>query len=55
MKQGELLAAVALLKQETASALRTVYDALNQGQKKQIVKNESVAELFARFGIERGE
>ncbi len=55
MKQGELLAAVALLKQETASALRTVYDALNQGQKKKILKNEAVAALFERYGVGQDE
>ena len=37
---------------ETQTALQTVYDALNHGQQKQIVKNEAVAELFARYGVE---
>jgi hypothetical protein len=55
MTRAELSQAVAACKAETAAAIRTMYDALNQGQKKQIVKNEAVAELFARFGIERGE
>ena len=37
---------------ETRDALQTVYDALNQGQQKQIVKNESVKALFDRYGVE---
>ena len=36
---------------ETRTALQTMYDALNQGQQKQIVKNEAVAQLFERYGV----
>lgn len=39
---------------ETREALQTVYDALNPGQKKQIVKDEKVAALFERYGVEVG-
>ncbi len=55
MTRAELTVAVAAFKEETAAAIRTMYEALNQGQKKQIVKNEAVAELFRRFGIEQNE
>lgn len=37
---------------DTKDALQTVYDSLNQGQKKQIVKVEKVKELFDRYGVE---
>lgn len=37
--------------EETRNALQTVYDALNQGQKKQIVKDEAVKVLFDRYGV----
>lgn len=37
---------------ETKAALQTVYDALNQGQQKKIMKDEAVAELFRRYGVE---
>lgn len=37
---------------ETKEALQTVYDALNQGQKKQIVKSAKVKALFERYGVE---
>ncbi len=36
---------------ETKTALQTMYDALNQGQQKKIVKNEAVKALFDRYGV----
>lgn len=36
---------------ETKEALQTMYDALNQGQQKKIVKNEKVKALFERYGV----
>lgn len=36
---------------DTKNALQTVYDALNKGQQKKIVKNEKVKELFDRYGV----
>ena len=36
---------------ETKQALQTVYDALNQGQQKKILKNEEVKALFDKYGI----
>lgn len=36
---------------ETRDALQTVYDSLNNGQQKQIVKNEAVKALFDRYGV----
>lgn len=41
--------------EETKSALQTVYDALNQGQRKQIVKDAAVKALFNRYGVEYEE
>ncbi len=37
--------------EETKVALQTVYDALNQGQQKKILKDECVKELFDRYGV----
>lgn len=51
MLNKELREAVAACKDETRAALQTVYDALNHGQKKQIVKDEAVAALFERYGV----
>ena len=37
--------------EETKVALQTVYDALNSGQQKKILKDEGVKELFDRYGV----
>lgn len=37
---------------ETRAALQTVYDALNHGQQQKIMKDEAVAALFERYGVE---
>lgn len=37
---------------ETKTALQVVYDSLNQGQQKKIVKNEAVKALFDRYGVD---
>ena len=52
MKKQLLNNAVNKAKSETRDALQTVYDALNQGQKKQIVKDEKVKTLFELYGVE---
>lgn len=55
MKRTELNAAVAETKAETRAALQTVYDALNSGQQKKIVKDEAVKKLFDLYGVEYSE
>lgn len=52
MTKLELNAAVQAFKSETKAALQTVYDVLNHGQQKQVVKDENVKALFDRFGVE---
>ena len=37
---------------ETRLALQTVYDSLNQGQQKKILKEEAVKTLFDRYGVD---
>lgn len=51
MTKNELNTAVEVAKAETRNALRTVYDALNQGQQQKIVKDEAVKKLFDLYGI----
>lgn len=51
MKRQDLFDRVTAVKSETKAALQTVYDALNQGQKKKIVKNDNVKALFDRYGV----
>ena len=55
MKKTTLERKVQEVKSETQSALQTMYDALNHGQQKQIVKNEAVKELFDRYGVQYTE
>ena len=52
MKKITLTAAVETAKTETRNALQTMYDALNQGQQKKIVKNDDVRKLFDLYGVE---
>lgn len=52
MTKKELIAAVENAKAETKSALQTVYDAMNKGQQKKIVKDEAVKALFDLYGVE---
>ena len=51
MLKQELIEKVAAVKEETKNALQTVYDSLNSGQKKQIIKNDEVKALFDRYGV----
>lgn len=42
-------------KSETKAALQLIYDSLNQGQQKKILKNEEVYQLLIRYGIIEAE
>lgn len=42
---------VGVAKNETTTALKTVYDALNQGQQKKLLKNEDVLLIFKRYNV----
>lgn len=55
MTKKELTEAVNKAKAETKEALQTMYNALNQGQQKKIVKNEAVKKLFDLHGVEYSE
>lgn len=55
MKKEILEKAVETAKLDTKTALQTVYDALNQGQQKKIVKNNNVKKLFDLYGVEYSE
>lgn len=55
MTKEELTIAVEAAKTNTRDALQTVYDALNKGQQKQLVKDEAVKALFDLYGVEYTE
>lgn len=52
MNREQLTAAVEAAKAETKSALQLVYDSLNQGQQKKLLKDEKVRALFDLYGVE---
>lgn len=51
MLRKELFDKVEAVKTETKNALQLVYDSLNQGQQKKILKEEAVKALFDRYGV----
>ena len=51
MTKSELSTRTSAAWQQTHDSLQTVYDSINPGQKKQIVKVEAVKVLFERYGI----
>ena len=51
MKKSELDNKTQAVIDDTTEALQTVYDALNSGQQKKIIKNEKVKALFDRYGV----
>lgn len=55
MTKNELKTAVEQAKTQTRTALQTVYDSLNQGQQKKIVKDEAVKKLFDLYGVDYTE
>lgn len=52
MRKQQLDNAVDAKMTETRDALQTMYDALNQGQQKKIVKDEKVKALFDLYKVD---
>ena len=52
MKRQELDNAVNAKMTEIRDILKTVYDALNQGQQKKILNNDNIRALFDLYGVE---
>lgn len=55
MYKQELFEKVSAIKTETKNALQLVFDELNNGQQKKILKNEQIKALFDRYGVEYAE
>ena len=51
MLRTELFDKVNAVKVETKTALQTVYDELNNGQRKKLLKNAEIKALFDRYGV----
>lgn len=52
MTREQLREKVNQTKAETRTALQTLYDSLNQGQRKKVLKNPEVKALFDRYGVD---
>ena len=52
MTKGELSSAVGKCKDETRNALQTLFNEINQGQRKQLVKIPEIKKLFDTYGVE---
>ena len=55
MKKNKLTAAVQTCKTETGEALQLLYDNVNKGQQKQLVKRAEIQTLFDRYGVDYEE
>lgn len=51
MDKDTLNEAVKACKEETREALQTVYNTLNSGQQKKLLKNEAVKALLERYEV----
>lgn len=52
MLKVELNNMVLLAKNEAKAALTEIYNELNNGQQKKLLKNEKIKALFDRYGVE---
>ena len=52
MRKAKLTEAVTAHKTETKDALQLLFDNINKGQQKQLVKREEIKKLFERYGVE---
>ena len=55
MSKGKWTQAAEAVASDTREALQTVYDALNKGQQKKILKDARVKAIFDRYGVEYTE
>lgn len=54
MNKDKLTAAVKDCKEITKTALQTIYDTLNSGQKKRLLKEEKVKKIFDLYEVDYG-
>ena len=52
MFKEELETKTDLVLNETRDALQMIYDSLNRGQQKKIIKDEKIKELFDRYNVQ---
>lgn len=52
MKKAKLETATKAVVNTTRDALQQIYDALNNGQRKKLLKDDGIRELLDRYGVE---
>jgi hypothetical protein len=52
---SELRERVIAYNTEVKDALQEVYNDLNQGQRKKLLRNPTIRSMFERYGVETGE
>lgn len=55
MNKNELVNKADAVMSETQEALQTLFDELNKGQQKKVLKNEEIKALFDRYSVSYGE
>ncbi len=51
MDKNTLNKALEAYKEKVGEAFQTVFDGHNEGQKKKLLKDETIKEIFERFGV----
>ena len=52
MKKDKLNESVNKTKETTKECLQMLYDSINKGQQKQIIKNKDIKDMFDRYGVQ---
>ena len=55
MKRKVLKTKTSAVKNETTAALQMVWDATNKGQRKKLLKDERIIEIFNRYNVDYTE
>lgn len=54
MRKAKLTEAIMAHKSETKEALQLLFDNVNKGQRKQLIKNEEIKKLLDRYEVDYG-
>lgn len=52
MKKRDLITKTNAVRSEAKGALQAVYNDLNQGQRKKLLRNSAIRAMFERYGVE---
>lgn len=55
MKKRDLITKTNAVRSETKAVLQAVYNDLNQGQRKKLLRNLAIRAMFERYGVDTDE